>query len=221
MSLDRNARLRIIVLGAIVRWPLGGISWHYLQYAMGLAHLGHDVFFLEDSGDDEWCCYDPAKLASSTDPSYGMEYAEDVFKRINLNESWAYYNSHTSRWLGPASDDISNICKTADLLINVSGVNPIRPWFAVVPKRVFVDTDPCFTQIARVLDPTQRSLAIQHTDFFSFGESIGRKSSTVPDDGFCWQPTRQPIVLDAWPVTEGPSEGKDASINNVYILGWF
>ena len=44
--------LRIIVLGYIVRGPLGGMVWHHLQYVMGLAHLGHDVYFIEDSGDD-------------------------------------------------------------------------------------------------------------------------------------------------------------------------
>ena len=30
-------RLRIIVLGYIVRGPMGGMAWHHLQYVMGLA----------------------------------------------------------------------------------------------------------------------------------------------------------------------------------------
>ena len=44
--------LRVIVMGYIVRYPLGGMAWHHLQYILGLARLGHDVFFFEDSGDD-------------------------------------------------------------------------------------------------------------------------------------------------------------------------
>jgi len=44
-------RLRILVLGYLVRGPLGGIAWHYLQYVVGLSRLGHDVFFFEDSDD--------------------------------------------------------------------------------------------------------------------------------------------------------------------------
>ena len=43
--------MRIIVVGYIVRCPLGGMAWHYLQYVLGLARLGHDVYFFEESGD--------------------------------------------------------------------------------------------------------------------------------------------------------------------------
>jgi hypothetical protein len=43
-------RRRIVVMGYIVRGPVAGMAWHHLQYAMGLAALGHEVYFLEDSG---------------------------------------------------------------------------------------------------------------------------------------------------------------------------
>ncbi len=47
-----SSSLRIIVTGLIAQHPLlGGISWHYLQYAIGLAALGHDVYYFEDSGE--------------------------------------------------------------------------------------------------------------------------------------------------------------------------
>ncbi|MHB1562125.1 MAG: glycosyltransferase, partial [Isosphaeraceae bacterium] len=39
-------------------------------------------------------------------------------------------------------------------------------------------------------------------------------ASDVPDDGFPWQATRQPIVLDAWPVTPGPAGGKYTTVMN-------
>ena len=42
--------LRIIVTGLIGQYPLGGVTWDYLQYVLGLARLGHDVYYLEDSG---------------------------------------------------------------------------------------------------------------------------------------------------------------------------
>src|SRR5690606_9266756 len=48
----RGERLRIIVAGLIARYPLGGMAWHYLQYVLGLAALGYDVHYIEDSG--EW-----------------------------------------------------------------------------------------------------------------------------------------------------------------------
>ena len=55
-----SSGLRVIVLGYIVRGPLGGLAWHHLQYVMGLTLLGYDVYFVEDSNDYP-ACYDPAR----------------------------------------------------------------------------------------------------------------------------------------------------------------
>src|SRR5437867_3594471 len=74
------SRLRIIVLGYIVRGPIGGLVWHHLQYVMGLAKLGHDVYFVEDSGDSPWCCYDPGRHVTDSDPSFGLKFAGEVFQ---------------------------------------------------------------------------------------------------------------------------------------------
>src|SRR5262249_45165206 len=34
----------------------------------------------------------------------------------------------------------------------------------------------------------------------------------VPEDGFPWRPTRQPVVLDAWPVTPAPFGGRVTTV---------
>jgi len=41
----RRDRARIIVLGYLIRGPYGGLAWHHLQYVMGFASLGHEVYF--------------------------------------------------------------------------------------------------------------------------------------------------------------------------------
>jgi hypothetical protein len=192
--------LRILVLGYIVRGPFGGLAWHHLQYFLGLARLGHDVHFLEDSGDWE-SCYDPDIGAYTTDPSYGLRFANEAFARLGLDERWAYYDAHTGRWLGPCAGGIDELCASADCFLNVSGVNPVRPWLEEVPARVLIDTDPAFFQIRLLTDPDARTSAMEHNVFLSFGENIGSPNCKVPDDGLPWQPTRQPIVLDRWPVT--------------------
>jgi hypothetical protein len=205
-------RLRILVLGYIVRGPLGGLAWHHLQYVMGLARIGHDVYFAEDSGDSQWCCYDPTRHVTDADPTYGLEFARQTFERVQLAERWAYYDAHTSRWFGPCADRILDVCASADLLLNLSEVNPLRPWFIKIPARGLVDTDPVFTQIQHLTDERARNLALEHTSFFSFAENIGSDRCTIPDDGLPWQATRQPIVLDAWPVTRGPADGKFTTV---------
>ena len=48
--LRMKSSLRIIVTGLIAQYPLGGMTWHYLQYLLGLTRLGHDVYYLEDTG---------------------------------------------------------------------------------------------------------------------------------------------------------------------------
>jgi hypothetical protein len=192
-----DTRLRIIVLGYIIRGPIGGMAWHHLNYVLGLHHLGHEVYFFEDS-DDYPSCYDPSTHQISCDPSYGLKFAKDAFDRLGLGGYWAYFDSHESMWQGPAGHIAPSICAEADLLLNVSGVNPIREWLASVPLRVYIDTDPAFTQIRHLTNQSARYRARQHNRFFTFAEAIGSAGCEVPDDGFPWEATRQPIVLDAW-----------------------
>jgi hypothetical protein len=204
--MNAASRRRIIVLGYIVRGPLGGMSWHHLNYVLGFARLGHDVYYIEDS-DDYASCYDPRTYETTTDPSYGLEYTGRIFQRLELKDRWAYYDAHTQRWLGPAVGCIREVCATADLVLNVSGVNPLRPWLAKIPVRALVDTDPVFTQIRHLTNPEALAAARAHTHFLTFGENFGRTGGRVPDDGLPWRRTRQPVVLDAWPVTTGPVAG--------------
>lgn len=206
-----SGRLRIVVAGYIVRGPLGGLVWHHLQYVMGLARLGHDVYFIEDS-DDYPACYDTERNLTDCDPTYGLKFATRVFDRMGLGERWAYHDAHTSRWVGPCGERAVEICKDAELLLNLSGMNPQRPWLAQIPVRVLVDTDPVFTQIRNLVESWSRNRAVWHTDFFTFAENIGREDSNVPLDGFPWQPTRQPVVLDVWPVTPGRANGKFTTV---------
>ena len=206
--------MRIIVLGYIVRGPLGGLAWHHLQYVAGLARLGHDVYFVEDS-EDYPACYDPERDALGTDPSYGLAFAARAFERLDLRERWAYHDARAARWLGPAARRIPAACASAELLLNLSGVNPLREWLINAPARAFVDTDPAFTQIRHLTDPAARALAAAHNSFFTFAENIERPRCLVPDDGFAWVPTRQPVVLEEWPVTRG-----DASAKWTTVMQW-
>ena len=151
-------RLRIVVLGYIVRGPIGGMAWHHLQYVLGLKALGHDVLFIEDS-DDYPSCYDPSRHVVDGNPTYGLAFATEAFRRLGLGESWAFYDAHTGAWHGAAASWATRFCETADLVLNVSGVNPLRPWTAPIERRVFLDTDPLFTQIRHLTDAAKRNLA--------------------------------------------------------------
>lgn len=196
----------MLVLGYIVRGPLGGLAWHHLQYVLGLARLGHEVYFLEDCADYP-SCYDPSTDSMGTDASYGLRFIASTFENMGLGDRWGYLDFLTGGYVGPLAERILRICTDADLLLNLSGVNPLRPWLLDVPVRVLVDTDPVFTQIRHLTDPAAREAAAQHTAFATFGENFGAVGCGIPDDGFPWRRTRQPVVLDAWQVVSAPADG--------------
>jgi hypothetical protein len=199
-------RLRITVCGYIVRGPLGGLAWHHLQYVLGLSMLGHDVVFVEDS-DDFPGCYNPSTHSVGTDPAYGIDFLAGAMDRLGLGDRWGYFDGHTDQWLGPLGDAGLGRAAASDVLLDLSAVNPPRSWWADVPVRVHVDTDPAFTQLRHLADPALRAAAEQaHTAFLTFGENVGA-GATIPDDGLPWRPTRQPVVLDAWPVVPADRAG--------------
>jgi hypothetical protein len=81
----------------------------------------------------------------------------------------------------------------ADLLLNISGLLADEDALDAIPVRAFVDLDPAFTQL----------WALQGVDLGLHRHNrlvtIGRD---VPDCGRTWMETRQPIVLDYWPVAD-------------------
>jgi len=192
--------VRIVVLGYMVRGPVGGMAWSDLHYLLGLRALGHDVVFLEDS-DDYPACYDPTTGMTGIDPSYGLRYAARIFDAFGLGDRWAYHDAHAGAWHGPLAGD-RDAFSGADLLLDLAGVNPLRPWVEEIPVRVLVDKDPGFTQARNRLDEWARTRAAAHTSFFTFAADPAR----LPEDGLPWRPTRHPIALDEWPAFEAPAD---------------
>ncbi|HET6794231.1 MAG TPA: hypothetical protein VFH45_07310 [Acidimicrobiales bacterium] len=197
---------RILLLGYIVGYPLGGMTWHTLHYVLGLARLGHDVWMVEDS--DDWPhLYDPVARSEVDYPDRGLAYVADVFERYGLDGRWAYHHAPDGRWAGSDAAVAAATAGDADVVINLSGIHPLRRWWEATPIRLFVDTDPVFTQVRMLDEPSFAAHAGSHTAFATFGECIPEGRSLVPDTGTDWRPTRQPVCLDHWPPAPGPPEG--------------
>jgi hypothetical protein len=193
--------VKIIVTGLVGQYAFGGVAWDYLQYVEGFRQLGHDVVYLEDT---EMWPYDPVKNTISEDCSYNVRYLEDVMTRLGLAGRWVYRNAADGKCYGAAND----FCKGADLFVNVSGCGWLRPEYLAIPKKVFLDSDPMFTQVALVSGKQDVVERIRMHDFhFTFAENIGQSDCRVPMAGLNWIPTRQPVVLDWWtPATEPPRD---------------
>src|SRR5262249_1652362 len=84
--------LRIICSGNLIRYPLGGFSWHHLQYLVGFAQMGHEVTYVEDYGWGD-SCYDPARGDMTSDPRYGIAYLIKLLQQYDsygLDKRWCY-----------------------------------------------------------------------------------------------------------------------------------
>jgi hypothetical protein len=189
---------RIVVTGLIARYPLGGLTWHYLQYVVGLAQLGHQVFYLEDSGG--WP-YNPVDGGTGLGCEFNVAYLNDVLADFGLEQHWAYCFPDGRQWFGVSDEAREETLHSADLLINVSGVLHRPDAYRQVKRLAYLDTDPVFTQIRLARgDIYLRSLVDAHDVHFSFGEALG---DPVPATGHQWIPTRQPVLLAQWdPMTE-------------------
>src|SRR4029453_15390913 len=114
-----TSSLRIVVSGLIAQYPLGGVTWDYLQYVLGLARLGHDVYYLEDTG--QWP-YNPHEGGVSKGCEFNVAYLGGLMARYGLADRWAYRFPWQSQWFGLSEAQRAEVLRTADLLINVSGV---------------------------------------------------------------------------------------------------
>ena len=195
-----SSSLRIIITGLIAQYPLGGVAWDYLQFAVGLARMGHDVYYIEDTG--QWP-YDPRTGGTGVSAEYNATYLAEVMGRFGLADRWAYRFEKGAQWFGMSGEKRAQIVRTSDLLINVSG-SLARPGdYRQVARLAYIDSDPVFTQIKLARDQLHfKALIDSHDVHFSFGETIGTQ---LPDTGHTWLPTRQPILLDEWETSEAPS----------------
>jgi hypothetical protein len=189
--------LRIVVTGLIGQYPLGGVAWDYIQYVVGLARLGHDVYYFEDSG--QWP-YNPKDGGIGEGPEFTVRYLEGLMGCFGLEERWAYRFPRGPRWFGMSESRREEVLTRADLLINVSGALERPAEYrdgAPRARFAYIDSDPVFTQVkvARAQEHSRQTRVDAHDAHFSFGEAL---PDAVPDTGHDWRPTRQPVVLDEW-----------------------
>jgi hypothetical protein len=188
--------MKILVAGIIARYPFGGVTWCSLMYLLGLRALGHDVFYIEDTGE---CPYDPVANALATDPSYGTAHIQRSLEPFGLGDRWAYVN-YDGTYHGRTAADVRQFCADAELFLNLSGGNWFwRDEYARVPHSAFIDSDPAFTQLAIAkAEPWYVDFFRQFTHLFTFGSNIGTPASPIPVGPFTWRKTWQPVTLDQW-----------------------
>ena len=194
--------MKIVFAGIIARYPFGGVTWCSLMYLLGLRALGHEVLYIEDTGE---CVYDPEQNAIALDPSYGTRYIHDALAPFDLADRWSFVN-YDETYHGQSRSSVREYCSDADLFIDLSGGSWFwRDEYAAIPKRVFVDSDPVFTQLAIAKGEGWYVEFFRRFDhLFTFGANIDTPASDVPTSGFAWHKTWQPVVTDLWRTNTPP-----------------
>ena len=188
--------MRVLFAGIIARYPFGGVTWCSLMYLLGLRALGHDVFYIEDTGE---CVYDPVQNTRAIDPSYGTTYIHNALEPFGLGDRWSFVN-YDGTYHGRSADDVRQYAAGADLFINLSGGSWFwRDEYASIPRKVFIDSDPAFTQLAIAkAEPWYVQFFQQFDHLFTFGANIGTPASPIPTGAFRWHKTWQPVTMGDW-----------------------
>lgn len=206
-----SRRLRVILAGYLVRFPVGGYVWQTLHYLLGLARLGVDVVFYEGTAYYPHA-FDPEANVTGTDYATGLRRASAALARYGLGDRWMFWDAARGEVHGLSARAAEEAFAAADVWINLAGVNRLgdrrRP-----PLSIYVDIDPAFTQIRLEQgDGKLRELLAEHDVFFTFGENIGTDRSPLPTGGIAWRPTRPPVVSDLWENDRSPVDGPFTTI---------
>jgi hypothetical protein len=216
--------LRIVVTGLVGAYPVGGVAWDYLQYPIGLARLGHDVVYHEDT----WTWpYHPIENQPVETADYSVDYIARFFRTYapELNNRWHYRHLNTQSF-GMSESAFQEFARSADLCLNVSAANPLP--LALGPRcvKTFLDTDPGYNQIVLSERPewsqnVERWIAEfpRYDRYLTYAENIGQPDCLVPTLGVDWIATRMPIVTGLW--SDLPPARRGASWSTVMTWNAF
>ncbi|MCC5651556.1 glycosyltransferase family 1 protein [Nostoc sp. XA013] len=201
----------IIFAGAIGRFPVGGQAWCEMQYLLGLQALGHDVFFLEECGSESWV-YNWETEEFTTELEYPCKYVQDCLKPIGFDNRWIYRAGERS--VGMEVNEFLDICSQADLMI-VRG-SPIPLWrdeYEWPRRRIYIDSDPGFTQINIANGDAELVSTVERCDrLFTISQRLGCEDCLIPTVGKHWLKTVFPVFLSHWPYAEHGSATDFSSI---------
>jgi hypothetical protein len=179
----------ILVSGAIANKPFnGGNAWACLNYVFGFRKLGFDVYFLESM--------QPASCTADN-----RNYFKKIVRESSLDGKVALISPDLQTLEGIPFPELLAITESADLLVNISGHLNIEALTRRIRRKAYIDLDPGFTQFWHADDTCDFRVA-GHDYYFTVGENIGTPDCLIPMDGIQWRRTRQPVVLDYWPVSK-------------------
>jgi len=187
-------KLKIVVSGMIAGDPYhGGATWAVLQYVIGFRQLGHEVLLVEPI---QTKALQPS--GARLEESENAKYFAQVIANFELTGHAALLLAGEHQTFNLEYEAIRKFARSADLLINISGMLQDETLSQAIPVRVYLDLDPGFNQLWNAVQGIDMRFP-GHTHHVTIGKSIGTPDCPVPTCGLDWLGAIQPVVLDHLP----------------------
>jgi len=206
----------VVVWSLIASFPFPGMAWHRLQFLAGLRRLGFEVWYVEET---DIRVISPKNYWPTDDYEPNVKYLSQLMELIGLSDRWIFrLPGQFDKCFG--SLDITGLRKLyreADIVINHTGAQEIRPDHSDIRCLVYIETDPVINQIEVA---SGNNIIIRELDahkyLFSYGTNIGSPGCTIPVTRYNWLPTRPSICIDWWATENQP----DNSASLTTIATW-
>lgn len=193
MISNNTVKKKIIVSGAMIKYPWGGIIQWILAWLIGLKNLGNDVYYVEDV-EWEYSCYDVSKKMMTSDPSYGISVVIPELKKYHLMDHFCFKDSN-NKFYGMTKSRLLELFKTADIFIDLE-FDTWKPYSEQIPLRVYVDPEPGWNQIGLQKMVNNGDQIPNYNTYFTHGLNIGTEKSSIPALGINWEKMFCPILLE-------------------------
>jgi hypothetical protein len=178
---------RVVIAASLAQQPhRAGHLFAFVNWMAGLRLLGMEVLLLDRCGDSEI-------------ERAGARCVHDFMREFGLDNGYAALEGPSP--VAISRTDAVEAVRGSSMLLNFNGFIGDPALIEAARLSVFVDIDPGFWQMWR---ETGLHDALQgHDAYVSLAERIGAADCEIPTCGINWITTRQPVVLDLWPVCEG------------------
>lgn len=175
--------MRILFSGMVAGDPeQGGASWAVLQYVLGLRALGHEVLLVEP--------------VDRLEPR-SVRYFSQLSRDFGLDRHAALLVRGGTESHGVPYRELAGWARSADVLLNVSGMLRDEKLVGPAPLRVYLDLDPAFNQLWHTVEGIDMGFG-SHNRFATVGLELGAPGCPIPTCGREWIGTLPPIFLPRW-----------------------
>lgn len=196
----KGSQPTVIFCGFVGKAPVAGMALANLHVIDGFQSLGYNVHYVERLN-HPLECYDPSSNSMTDDPAYAVNYLYGLLPQYGIRPDCYSFIDRDNNCHGSGWSALEKAIRKAELVLAMG--DPV--WFDELEgcqRRVYIDTDPLFTQVALETGmgrPTwTNSILSKYNVLFTEGMRYGREGCTIPSASLDWIPIQTTISTRLW-----------------------